>query len=288
MLDIEFLNEKATKINGTIKKISQIIDFGEETFLKTPMYPDRVKYYLIILYDELEAISCHIFSNYTGEKVKENCLKKIVEESIFSEKLNRVFTDFINFRENLFKEDFSYKEELLYHFTKEISSTLKEYFLKELATVVKQLKEKQPKLAIPVNLVKVNHYASAIKSETKRLKTFSNMDFDSFKNSDFAIDRSRYFMVVAIDSALWICRHIVRQLKLKPSKNCFSVLSENNCLEKDLAQKLEEITKLRDRLANPKEDIDTNLLYNLVKGEFEALMNSYIKAISKMLKYGCG
>lgn len=288
MLDIEFLNEKATQINSTIKKIVQIIDFGEEAFLKTPMYPDRVKYYLIILYDELEAISCHIFSNYTGEKVKENCLKRIVEESIFSEKLNRVFIDFINFRENLFKENFSYKEEHLYHFTKEIVYILKEYFLKELAMVVKQLKEKQPKLAIAVNLVKVNNHASVIKSETKRLKTFSNMDFDSFKNNNFAIDRSRYFMVVAIDSALWICRHIVRQLKLKTSKNCFLVLSENNCLEKDLAQKLEEIVKLRDKLANPKEYIDINVLYNLVKGEFEVLMDSYIKALTKMLKDGCG
>ncbi len=287
MLDIEFLNEKATKVNSTIKKISQIIDLGEETFLKTPMYPDRVKYYLIILYDELEAISCHILSNYTGEKIKENCLKNLVKESIFSEKLNRIFLDFINFRENLLKENFNYKEEHLYHFTKEIVSTLKESFLKELSVVVKQLKEKQPKLAIPVNLIKVNHHASTIKSEIKRLKTFSNMDFDSFKNSKFAIDRSRYFIVVAIDSALWICRHIARNLKLKPSKNCFLLLSEKNCLEKSLAQKLEEVAKLRDKLADPKEDIDINLLYNLVKEDFEAMMDSYIKALSKMLKYGC-
>jgi len=46
MLDIEFLNEKATKLKSALKKIKQIIDFGEDAFLKTPMYPDRVKYYL--------------------------------------------------------------------------------------------------------------------------------------------------------------------------------------------------------------------------------------------------
>jgi Protein of unknown function DUF86. len=104
MLDIEFLNEKATKLKSALKKIKQIIDFGEDAFLKTPMYPDRVKYYLIILYDELEAIACHILSNYYNDKIKENCIEKLSKDTIFSEKLNRIFADFNEFKIKYFKK----------------------------------------------------------------------------------------------------------------------------------------------------------------------------------------
>lgn len=281
MLNIEFLNEKATKTNSTLKKVSNILEFGEESFLKTPMYPDRVKYYLIILYDELEAIACHILSNIHNEKIKENCLERISQEGIFSEKLNRIFQDFVIFRKKLFEENFNYSDKELFFLSNEIVSTLQNLFIKELSQIVKQLKEKQPKLAVPVNLVKLNQHASVIKSEIKRLEPFRKMSQDEFINSPFAIDRSRYFLVVAIDSTLWICRHISRQSGLKPSKDCFKSLGENGVLSLDLAEKLSNITMLRDTLADPTKEIDKKYLYNLVKSDFEKVMNDFIKEISR-------
>ncbi|WP_299229921.1 HepT-like ribonuclease domain-containing protein [Sulfurihydrogenibium sp.] len=287
MLDIEFLNEKATKLKSALKKIKQIIDFGEDAFLKTPMYPDRVKYYLIILYDELEVIACHILSNYYNDKIKENCIEKLSKDTIFSEKLNRIFADFNEFKNKVFQENFSYLEKQLYHLTKNIVETLDALFIKELSDVVKQLKEKQPKLAIPVNLVKVNHYASAIKGEVKRLETFSKMNEQEFKNNSFAIDRSRYFIVVAIDSALWICRHISRQLKIKFSKDCFKSLAENGCLSVELAENLDKIAQVRNDLADPTKSIDLDFLYKLVKGDFKGLMDKFILEVAKSIKEGC-
>ncbi len=279
MLNIEFLNEKATKVNTALKKVSNILNFGEETFLKTPMYPDRVKYYLIIIYDELEAISCHLLSNVHNGKIKENCLEKISQEGIFSEKLNRIFQDFAKFKKKLFEENFSYSDKELYHLSNQLVSTLQNFFLKELSQIVKQLKEKQPKLTIPVNLVKLNKHASVIKSQVKRLSPFRNMTEEEFINSPFAIDRSRYFMVVAIDSALWICRHIARQSGMKPDKNCFNSLK----IDSDLADKLFQIVSLRDTLADPTKEVDKKFLYNLVKNYFEKIMDTYLKQISRLL-----
>ncbi|WP_028949785.1 DUF86 domain-containing protein [Sulfurihydrogenibium subterraneum] len=286
MLNIEFLNEKATKVNNALKKVSKILDVGEDEFLKTPMYPDRVKYYLIILYDELEAIACHILSNIHNEKIKENCLEKLSQEGVFSEKLNRLFQDFVKFKVNLFESGFNYSEKELYHLSKEIVDTLSNLFLKELAEVVRQLKEKQPKLAVPVNLVKLNHHASVIKGEVKRLEPFKKISKEEFLNSNFAIDRSRYFLVVAIDSALWICRHLSRQIGLKPSKDCFKNLGENGVISQDVAQKLSLISSLRDVLADPTKEVDKELLYNLVKSEFEDVSNRFIVEVAKFIKYG--
>lgn len=286
MLNIEFLNEKATKVNSALKKVSKILEMGEDAFLKTPMYPDRVKYYLIILYDELEAIACHILSNIHNEKIKENCLERLSQEGVFSEKLNRLLQDFTKFKVNLFESGFNYSERELYYLSKEIVDTLNSLFLKELSQVVKQLKEKQPKLAIPVNLVKLNHHASVIKGEIKRLELFKKMSKEEFLKSSFAIDRSRYFLVVAIDSALWICRHVSRQIGLKPSKDCFKGLGGNNVISQDIAQKLSTISSLRDTLADPTKEVDREFLYNLVNSEFEDITNRFILEIAKFIKYG--
>lgn len=286
MLNIEYLNEKATKINSALKKISKILEFGEEVFLKTPMYPDRVKYYLVILYDELEAIACHLLSNIFNEKVKENCLEKLSQEGIFSEKLSRIFQDFVNFKKKLFEENFSYSDKELFYLSNEIVSTLQNFFLKELSQIVKQLKEKQPKLTVPVNLVKLNHHASVIKAEIKRLTPFRSMTEEEFINNPFAVDRSRYFLVVAIDSALWICRHMVRQLGIKPDKNCFNAMKEKGVIDSQLAEKIFQVVSLRDTLADPTKDVDKKFLYNLVKSDFEKIMDEYLKQISKFLFKG--
>ena len=282
MLDVQFLNERAKKLRSALKKVKQIIDLGKETFVSTPMYPDRVQYYMVIAYDELEKIACHIYSEATGEKISENCLEKISQTDIFSGKINRAIQDFIKFKKDLFESNFKYSPEQMYFTVKNILDSLYEPFIKELSKVVKELKEKQPKLAIPVNLKKVNQQAKAIKSELKKIETLLKYPEDEFIKSEYAIDRGRYFAVVTIDSALWICRHIARQLKLKPSKNCFENLYKAGVLKKETAEKLEKIASYRDIFANPEKEINPQKLYKILKEDFPVFLK-FIKEISKAI-----
>ena len=282
MLDVQFLNERAKKLRSALKKVKQIIDLGKETFVSTPMYPDRVQYYMVIAYDELEKIACHIYSEATGEKISENCLEKISQTDIFSGKINRAIHDFIKFKKDLFESNFKYSPEQMYFTVKNILDSLYEPFIKELSKVVKELKEKQPKLAIPVNLKKVNQQAKAIKSELKKIETLLKYPEEEFIKSEYAIDRGRYFAVVTIDSALWICRHIARQLKLKPSKNCFENLYKAGVLKKETAEKLEKIASYRDIFANPEKEINPQKLYKILKEDFPVFLE-FIKEISKAI-----
>lgn len=277
MIDIEYLNERATKIKSTLKKLKQIIDFGEEIFIKTPMYPDRTKYYLMLLYDELEKVACHLL------KIKENCLQKLTEEQLFSAKLTRTFLDLIHLREKLFQENFSYSDKELYSFTKELYTTLDNLFLKELATVVKELKEKEPKFAININIKKFNQYLNAINSSLHKLKTFQNYKEEEFKNSSYAIDRTRYYLVMIIDSINWICRHIVRQANLKLSSNCLQTLAENNFISEETGKKLQEIVSLKDILADPTKDIDTAKLYEILIS-IKDYSTQFLKEVIKKIK----
>ena len=279
MLDIQFLNERAKKLRSALKKVKQIIDKGKEEFSKIPMYPDRTQYYMVIAYDELEKIACHIYSEATGEKVSENCLEKLSSTDIFSGKVNRAIQDFIKFKKDLFESGFKYSPEQMYFTVKNILDSLYEPFIKELSKVVKELKEKQPKLAISVNLKKVNQQAKAIKSELKKIETLLKYPKEEFIKSEYAIDRGRYFSVVTVDSALWICRHLSRQLKLKPSKACFENLYNAGVLSKETAEKLQRITSYRDKLANPEEYFDPEELYKMLKEDFPVFLE-FIKEIS--------
>ncbi len=282
MLDIQFLNERAKKLRSALKKVKQIIDLGKETFVSTPMYPDRVQYYMVMAYDELEKIACHIYSEATGEKISENCLEKLAQTDIFSGKINRAIQDLIKFKKDLFESNFKYSPEQMYFTVKNILDSLYEPFIKELSKVVKELKEKQPKLTIPVNLKKVNQQAKAIKSELKKIETLLTYPKEEFVKSEYAIDRGRYFAVVTVDSALWICRHIARQLKLKPSKNCFENLYKAGILKKETAEKLEKIASYRDIFANPEKEIDPEELYRILKEDFPVFLE-FIKEISKAI-----
>lgn len=281
MIDIQFLNQKATKLKSGIKNVKNILDKGEDIFINTPMYPDRTKYYLVIIYDILQEIACHILKSLEGKFNKESCLEDITKTGLFSDKINRVLQDFVFFRKKLFEQNFSYSEKELFHFSKSIVETLDSLFITELAKVVKELQEKAPKLKIPVNLVKINKNLTTMKLEAKRVETFKGLSKEQFSQDVFAIDRTRYFLAVYIDAALWICRHIARQLKIQ-HKDCFIALAEKNIISPKTAEFLQQIADSRDKLADPLSQIDLDWLYDITLN-LRQKTDDFIRELSKSL-----
>lgn len=282
MIDVNFLNEKATKLKSGIKSINTILGKGENEFVNTPMYPDRIKYYLITIYDILNDISCHLLKEIDRDKFnRESCIEDITKIDIFSEKMNRTLTDFINFRRKLFESGFSYSERELFYLSKDIVETIDNLFIKELARVVRDMKEKYPRLKIPVNLVKINKNLSVMKGEVKRLQTFKNLSFEEFSKDRFAIDRARYFLTAYIDSGLWVCRHIARQVKIQ-TKRCFLGLSERGIISVDIADTFQQIADNREILANPIQHIDLNWLYDVIH-KLPSLTDRFIRELSNSI-----
>jgi uncharacterized protein YutE (UPF0331/DUF86 family) len=282
VIDIKFLNEKASKIKTYLKKINQILDLGEEEFKNKPIYPDRTKYYLVILKDELEQISCHLLTVLYGKSFKENCSLKLAQEEIFDPKLSRAIIDLNNFINQLMKENLNYEPENMFSIVKDIITAFDKLFISELSKTVKELKEKQPSLKIPVNLKRVEQNISAILSNVKKLDTFLKYEKEEFLSSNLFLDRSKYFLVVAIDSSVWICKHILRKIGEKADSNCFITLYEKNIIDKETADYLDELYKLREKLANPTESIEPEKIYYLTKNAkeyFKKFVNSVVKAI---------
>ncbi|RUM58802.1 MAG: hypothetical protein DSY60_00990 [Persephonella sp.] len=282
MIDIEFLNEKATKFKRSLSKVKQILDLGYENFIKTPMYPDRAQYYALFTYDELDKIACHLLKEISNLKKKEDCILDLANEQIFSEKLNRTFIDFYNFRDTLFKNEFKYPPEKMYPLLKNFVDTLDSLFLKELASIVKELKSKEKKLKYPVNIKKLNEQATVLKSMEKKLKTFAKYSLDEFKNSPYFIDRTRYYLVSLADASSWICRHLSRKMGLKTGKECFKGLMENNVLSTDVAIFFQELNNLKETLANPEKEVMPELLYKIITEKLN-LIDKFLREIAKTI-----
>ncbi len=281
MLDTQFLNEKATKFRSALKKVKKIIDKGPDQFKETPMYPDRVQYYMIIAYDELDQIACHLLREMLGIKKKENCINELASQDIFSGKISRALNDFQKFRDDIFKKKFNYSAEQMYVSIKNILDNLYDNFIQELGSLVKEIKSKEPKLKIPVNLKKVNEQAKAVRSSVKKIRLFLNYPFEEFKKSPMFIDRTRYFLVVAVDSSLWICRHILRKLR-SPHKKCFEGLFNEGIISKKTAEDLNDLLLLRDVFANPEKEIKLEELFKIAEKSIY-VFDSYIKQISQAI-----
>ena len=284
MLDIQLLNQKASKLILFLKKADKILKSGKDTFVSTPMYPDRVQYYLISGYNELEEIACHLLKEIIGEKTKGHCAEKLANQQIFSEKINRVLINYHNYIQSIMEEKFSLSSEELYVVAKEITDTLINLFIKELAAVVKELKAKQPELAIPVNLKKVEKQAKAVKAAVRKISNFLNFPEEEFVKTPLFIDRARYFAVVLIDSSLWICRHIVRKLgeKAGKGKDCTNKLHQLGIISENTAVKMGEIIQYRDIFADPTAEFDPHKLYRLLKENLPAFLD-FVKEIAKAI-----
>jgi len=281
IVDTKFLNKKAAKAKTFIKKIKQILSLGEEEFSKNPMYSDRTKYYLVVLTDELEQIACHILEVYFQQKFNEKCLEKLASEEILDAKLSRSLYDLYKLKETLLKENMVYTPENMYHTVSDIISTLDKLLILELAQILKELKEKQPSLKVPVNFKKVNQHISTIKSNLLKLDTFLKYPEEEFLNTPMFIDRSRYFIVVITDSSLWICRHLLRKLGERKTDDCFYKLWEKNIIDKDTADLLGYFASNRELFANPTKNINLKEFYTKLK----LSKDIYIKFIKSILKY---
>lgn len=82
LIDFDLLNEKASRIKESVKKINFVLSQGEEEFCKSPMYYDRVKYFYQVAYDSLFDICKHLAPKFGIKKFGDDCLSKMVEVGV--------------------------------------------------------------------------------------------------------------------------------------------------------------------------------------------------------------
>ncbi len=92
---------------------------------------------------------------------------------------------------------------------------------------------------------------------------------DTFKKDQHLVGSAKYHLIVAIESAIDICNHLISKNSFRAPESysdVFKVMAENNVLPLELVEeKLEAMARFRNRLVHIYWDIELDLLYQILQ-----------------------
>ncbi len=133
------------------------------------------------------------------------------------------------------------------------------------------------------NREKISKLLYEMRRAVSRLDSLSNVEKEEFLKDPDKVDSAKYNFIIAIESAIDICNHIISQNGLRPPKDysdTFRVLFENGFLEKEFFENLVNMVKFRNRLVHIYWEIDNEFLYSILKNnvkDLKALINKIIE-----------
>lgn len=133
-----------------------------------------------------------------------------------------------------------------------------------------------PKRLLPLNLDKdrIRKRLEDISSSVERLKRIHSLSMDSFLQNEDIQDIARSRLLTAIQAALNICYHIsAKTLKKVPEDygHCFQILGRHKIIEINLANRLSDMAKFRNKLVHLYWEIDYAQVYNIIQHNLEDL-----------------
>jgi len=115
---------------------------------------------------------------------------------------------------------------------------------------------------------KITKLISEMRKTTERLKSLKFLDKKSFLNDPDKIASAKYNFIIAIESAIDICNHIISQNSYRAPEDyadTFQVLGEQGAFEKDFAKVLKEMAKFRNRLVHLYWEVDDEQVYEILQ-----------------------
>ena len=139
---------------------------------------------------------------------------------------------------------------------------------------------------------KIATLISEMKKSFERLNSFRSIKRDDFLGNLDKIDSAKYNFIVAIESAIDICNHIISKNNYRMPKNfgdTFKVLHEQGAFsnikgmsDKDFIKNLISMAKFRNRLVHIYWEINEELLYDYLQNNLVDL-KIFLDKISQFL-----
>ncbi|MBW2066568.1 MAG: DUF86 domain-containing protein [Deltaproteobacteria bacterium] len=107
-----------------------------------------------------------------------------------------------------------------------------------------------------------------------RLRRFQEVSKEDFLSDEDSQDIARSRLLTAIEAALNICYHIsAKELKKVPEDyaECFQFLGDEHLIDPDLAVRLSQMARFRNRLVHLYWDIDYGQVYEIIKNDIDDL-----------------
>ena len=131
---------------------------------------------------------------------------------------------------------------------------------------------------IQFNPDKIARLISELRKAVQNLRRLRSNEKHSFLNDPDKIGSAKYHFIVAIESAIDICSHIVSRNRFRVPEDyadTFRVIHENGGFDAQLVLTLREMTKFRNRLVHLYWEVDDEQIYDILQtrlGDFDRFL----------------
>ena len=119
---------------------------------------------------------------------------------------------------------------------------------------------------------KIASLVSEMRKAINRLKSLATLDKESFLNDPDKIGSAKYNFVMAIESAIDICNHIISQNGYRAPEDyadTFQVLGEQVIFDKDFLRTLKDMARFRNRLVHLYREVDDEQVFEILQSRLD-------------------
>lgn len=127
---------------------------------------------------------------------------------------------------------------------------------------------------------KMVRLVSELRKSVARLRNIRSFPLDNFLKDPDKIGSSKYHFIVAIESCIDMCNHIISRNGYRVPEDygdTFCVMGEVEAIDSDFAAELTNMSKFRNRLVHLYWEIDDEQLYEILQtrlGDFKKFLDS--------------
>lgn len=126
---------------------------------------------------------------------------------------------------------------------------------------------------------KITRLVSEMRKAISRLKFLGTLDKKSFLDDPDKVGSAKYHFVVAIESAIDICNHIISQNGYRAPEDyadAFQVLGEQGVFDNGFLRFLKDMARFRNRLTHLYWEVDDDQVYEILQSgliDFKTFLN---------------
>jgi uncharacterized protein YutE (UPF0331/DUF86 family) len=133
---------------------------------------------------------------------------------------------------------------------------------------------------------KVVRLVSELRKSIARLKDIGSLPVDSFLKDPDKIGSAKYHFIVAIESAIDICNHVIARNGYRVPEDygdTFSVMSEQGVFDAGFTKELKKMAKFRNRLVHLYWELDDKQIYTILQTRLKDF-KTFLDCIARFLE----
>lgn len=124
----------------------------------------------------------------------------------------------------------------------------------------------------PINIEVVTRLFTEMELALTKLRSSSELPLETFLSDSKYHDSAKYNLIVAVESLIDLCNHVIAQEKLgKPEDyaDVFRIIGSQLALKDDFIKRLEKMAKFRNLVVHLYWKVDNAEVYSIVKNNLD-------------------